>query len=279
MAELVGCFAASHGPLIARDWDKLPGARRAEFAAAFGELGRRFTLARPDILVEIAPDHWTNFFLDNLPAICIGVGEEHEGPREPFLRNFPHRSIPGDPGFARHLVETALAEDFEPSISHRLSLDHGFCIPLLRMGLERLPRIVPITVNDLEPPMMSIRRCLAWGRLLAQAIAAYPGGERIAVLATGGLSHSIGEPTMGAIDEPFDHECIRLFRAGDDAALAGYLEGALLRTGNGAHEVRNWVIAHAAAGSRGFDLIEYRPVPEVYVGCAYASWQPAARAA
>ena len=81
---------------------------------------------------------------------------------------------------------------------------------------------------------------------------------------------------MGAIDEPFDHECIRLFGAGDDKALTDYLERELPRTGNGGHEVRNWVIAHGAAGSRGFELIAYEPVPEVYVGCGYAAWKVAA---
>jgi hypothetical protein len=45
--------------------------------------------------------------------------------------------------------------------------------------------------------------------------------------------------------------------------------------GNGTHEVRNWVIAHAAAGNHGFDLIDYRNMPEVYVGCGWASWSAA----
>jgi len=227
---------------------------------------------RPDVLIEIAPDHWVNFFLDNLPSICVGVGAAHDGPPEPFLQDFPHKHIAGHPGLGRHIVETALRHDFEPSLSHHLTLDHGFCIPLLRMELAHLPPIVPIAVNGIEPPMMSIRRCLAWGRLLRQAIDSYPENLRVAVMATGGLSHSIGEPGMGSIDEPFDHECLGLFAAGDDDRLAAWLEAALPRTGNGAHEVRNWVIAHAAAGSRGFDLIDYLPVPEVYVGCAYATW-------
>ena len=276
MASLVGVFAASHGPLIARDWQTMPENRRQHFRATFGEMGRRFEAARPDLLIEIAPDHWSNFFLDNLPSVCIGVGAMHEGPPEPFLKDFPWKQIPGHPGFGMHLLETALREDFEPSLSHHLTLDHGFCIPLLRMELKRLPAIVPITVNGIEPPMMSIRRCLAWGRLLRQAIDSYAEPLRVAILATGGLSHSIGEPTMGAIDEPFDHECIRLFGAGDDRALTEYLERELPRTGNGGHEVRNWVIAHGAAGSRGFELIAYEPVPEVYVGCGYASWRVAA---
>lgn len=276
MASLVGVFAASHGPLIARDWATMPDHRREHFRTTFRALGQRFEAARPDVLIEIAPDHWSNFFLDNLPTICIGVGETHDGPPEPFLADFPWKTIPGHPRFGRHLVETALAQDFEPSFSHRLRLDHGFCIPLLRMELKTLPAIVPIMVNGIEPPMMSIRRCLAWGRLLRQAIQSYDEPVRVAILATGGLSHSIGERTMGAIDEPFDHACLDLFAKGDDRALADYLERELPRTGNGGHEVRNWVIAHAAAGSRGFELIAYEPVPEVYVGCGYASWRMAA---
>jgi aromatic ring-opening dioxygenase catalytic subunit (LigB family) len=278
MASLVGCFAASHGPLIARNWRTMPEQRREHFRTRFRELGRRLEATRPDVLIEIAPDHWSNFFLNNLPNICIGVGETHDGPPEPFLRDFPYKTIAGHPGLAGHILATALKDDFEPSLSHHLVLDHGFCIPLLRMELARLPAIVPVTVNGLEPPMISIRRCLAWGRLLARAVASYPQGLRVAILASGGLSHSIGEPTMGAIDEAFDHECLRLFDGGDDDQLADYLETELPRTGNGAHEVRNWVIAHGAAGSRGFELIDYEPVPEVYVGCGYAVWRTEAAA-
>jgi hypothetical protein len=31
-------------------------------------------------------------------------------------------------------------------------------------------------------------------------------------------------------------------------------------------------VAHAAAGSRGFELIDYFPSPETLVGVAFASW-------
>ncbi|HZT50909.1 MAG TPA: hypothetical protein VFA22_03200 [Stellaceae bacterium] len=275
MGSLVGVFAASHGPLIARDWQTMPARRREHFKTRFGEMGRRFTACGPDVLIEIAPDHWSNFFLDNLPSVCIGVGETHEGPAEPFLKDFPHKHLVGHPRFAMHLLETALKQDFEPSFSHHLKLDHGFCIPLWRMELARLPAIVPMTINDLEPPMPSIRRCLAWGRLIARAIASYPEPLRVAILATGGLSHSIGEATMGALDEAFDHEFLRLLQSGTDQQLIDYLEDILPRIGNGAHEVRNWVVAHGAAGSRGFDLIDYEPVPEIYVGCGYAAWDVA----
>jgi Catalytic LigB subunit of aromatic ring-opening dioxygenase len=273
MAELVGAFAASHAPLVARDWDKLPAEARAGLAAAYDKVGARLKRAKPDVVVEISPDHWCNFFLDNLPAICIGVGAEHDGPPEPFMRRvFPHDTMRGHAGLGRHIAETALHHDFEPALSHRLRLDHGSCIPLWRMGLDPPPPIVPVLVNGIEPPMPSVARCLAWGRLIAEAVQSYPEKIRVAVLATGGLSHSIGEPTMGAIDAEFDTECIRLFGHGEAQPLVDYLEAALPNTGNGGHELRNWVIAHGAAGGKGFKLLDYLPVPEVYVGCAFAAW-------
>jgi aromatic ring-opening dioxygenase catalytic subunit (LigB family) len=171
-----------------------------------------------------------------------------------------------------HIARSALDQGFEPSLSHRLKLDHGFCIPLWRMGLEPLPRIVPIIVNSIEPPLPSVRRCYEWGALLARAIRAYPEDIRVAILASGGLSHSIGEPTMGAIDEPFDIECIERLK-GSPAKLHAFLEEKLPQTGNGAEEVRNWLVAHGAAGGRGFELIDYLPVPTVIVGCAFGAWR------
>ena len=76
MADLVGAFAASHGPIIARDWETMPRDHRDRLAAGFDEIGRRLKACRPDLLVVISPDHWVNFFISNLPAVCIGIGDE-----------------------------------------------------------------------------------------------------------------------------------------------------------------------------------------------------------
>jgi aromatic ring-opening dioxygenase catalytic subunit (LigB family) len=272
MAELVGAFAASHGPLIIREWQRVPAEQQARMAAGFGELGKRLAAARPDVLVIVAPDHWSNFFLDNVPSVCIGVGEAHDGPPEPWMKGFPHTAIAGHAELGMHIAATAMREGFEPSLSHRLKLDHGFCIPLWRMGLARLPRIVPIVVNAIEPPMPSLGRCYQWGFLLRQSIEEFPAALRVAILGTGGLSHSIGEPTMGAIYEDFDRETIRRF-SGTPEGLVEYLKQELPTHGNGSEEVRSWLVAHGAAGGRGFELVDYLPVPAVIVGCGFASWR------
>ena len=66
MANLVGAFAASHGPIIARDWETMATDHRDRLAAGFDELGRRLKSCRPDLLVVISPDHWVNFLHQQL---------------------------------------------------------------------------------------------------------------------------------------------------------------------------------------------------------------------
>src|SRR6266702_3699758 len=125
MAELVGVFASSHAPLIIRGWKDVRPANQQDLTRALTELGRRIRAARPDVLVEIAPDHWVNFFIDNLPGICVGMGEVHEGPAEPWMKECPFKTIAGHPKLANHVLQTALERDFEPYVSHHLTLAHG----------------------------------------------------------------------------------------------------------------------------------------------------------
>jgi aromatic ring-opening dioxygenase catalytic subunit (LigB family) len=271
VAEFAGAFASSHGPLLVREWEAIPADQRERLTKVFRELGKRVRAARPDVLVVVSPDHWSNFFLDNYPAVCIGVGAANEGPPEPWMKAFPHRELAGHAQFASHLAGEALKAGFEPAVSHRLKLDHGSCIPLWRMELERFPALVPMLVNSIEPPMPSLARCVAWGQLVRSAIDSYPGSLRVGILATGGLSHSIGEKTMGAIHEDFDRETIRRFSASQQSLLE-YLEAQLPSRGNGSEEVRNWLVAHGAARGRGFELLDYLPVPAVLVGCGFAAW-------
>jgi len=138
--------------------------------------------------------------------------------------------------------------------------------------LRSLPAVVPIIVNCIEPPLPSFQRCYQWGQLIASAAASYAGNLRVAVLGTGGLSHSIGEPTMGNIDEVFDRTCLERLAGGDVPELCEYLNTAGGAAGNGAAEVRNWMVAHGAAGGKGFELLYYRAIPQWYVGTGIASW-------
>ncbi|MGY9019367.1 MAG: DODA-type extradiol aromatic ring-opening family dioxygenase [Alphaproteobacteria bacterium] len=277
MAKLVGSFAAGHAPNVARLWDTMSGESREWLTSHYDEMGRRLKALEPDVLIIHSTDHWVNFFLDNMPAFCVGIGAEHGGPPEPFMKPvFPHDALAGHADLGRHIVEYALEADFDPSYSMQLKLDHGMCVPVWRMELDPMPAIVPVFMNLVEKPFPTPKRCLAWGHMLRDAIEAYPEDLRVAVLGTGGLSHSIGETTMGWVDEPFDHACIELFKSASDEKFAADLTEMLEKTGNGGAELRAWIVAHAVAGSQGFDLIGYAPMPDMLIGCGVAEWTVAA---
>jgi aromatic ring-opening dioxygenase catalytic subunit (LigB family) len=271
MAELVGIFAASHAPRVIRE-DVLTSTTHVRLRRAFKVIAQSMRALKPDVLVVIAPDHWVNFYLDNFPTITIGVGVQHGRPPEALMADFPHAELPGHAALGSFIVEKALRSGFEPSISHHLKLDHGICVPLWLLELEPLPATVPILFNAVQAPMMAFERCLDWGALLADAIAAFPQRLRVAVLATGGLSHWIGVPEMGQINDVFDQTCLEKFALGDSRQLISFLNDNIELAGNGAHEIRSWVMAHGSARNCKFELIDYLPVPEVYVGCGFASW-------
>ena len=274
MADFVGSFAAGHGPNIAREWTRLETEKKQWITDSYEELSKRIHAAAPDVLLVQSNDHWVNFFLDNMPAFCIGIGDEHDGPPEPFMKpHFAHTTWPGHSALARHLLDCAMDSDFDPAYTQRVSLDHGICVPLWLTQIGPDIPIVPLFINLMEKPFPRTMRCIRWGQMIREAVESFPGDLRVALLGTGGLSHSIGETTMGWIDEPFDHACIDMFRNATDEDFATRLETMLESTGNGGAELRNWLIAHAAAGSHGFDLIDYRPVPEILIGCALAEWR------
>ena len=272
MAEITGIFAASHAPPIIRSWNTIE--RNSGLPRAFADLGSRIAAARPDAIVVIGADHWANFFLENMPAICIGVGDEHGGPPEQWLADYPHRNMAGHPDLAMHIATCVFSHAFEPSLSYRLKLDHAFCVPLWKAGLDPLPPIVPIIVNALQAPLPTMARCLEFGAILADAIETMPQSLRVVILASGGLSHSVGEPGMGRIDEAFDRETMALLADGDPSRLLAYLtDERLAQAGNGAAETRFWIAAHGAARMQGFESIHYEAVAETYTGCGFAEWR------
>ena len=73
----------------------------------------------------LSGEHFTNFFLDNLPQIVIGLGEGHQGPLEKWLK-IPKVIVPGEPALARHIMDRTVAAGFQPALSHKMKADHGF---------------------------------------------------------------------------------------------------------------------------------------------------------
>lgn len=271
MADLVGVFAASHTPVMLNFPDAVEVADRNAVYDEFKKLGAALASTEPQAVIVISDDHLHNFFLDNLPAFCIGAADSYASPAEHWLAVDRH-ALRGDSYLSAHLLGEALEAGFDPAFSMQLTLDHGVLTPLVLAGLSRRVAIVPILVNCVQPPLPTMWRCLQWGRFLAASIRAYRGCERVAILATGGISHDVATPRMGMINEAFDRKFLRLLQSNDDEQLIRFATDHVNEAGNGAEEIRNWLMAHGAAAGGRFELQFYRPLHKWYTGIGMARW-------
>jgi aromatic ring-opening dioxygenase catalytic subunit (LigB family) len=134
------------------------------------------------------------------------------------------------------------------------------------MDDEKLP-FVPVFVNDYwSPNQVSPARCYAFGRALRHAIDTFPAELRVAVVATGGLSHFV-------TNEELDRHVLDALCAGDADALTA-LPAARLNSGNS--EIRNWIALAAACEDKAVTPEAYIPVYRTAAGTgcglAFATW-------
>jgi aromatic ring-opening dioxygenase catalytic subunit (LigB family) len=272
MAELAGIYAASHTPVMLNFPDAIPTEDREAIFTAFRELGRRLAATRPDVVIVISDDHVHNFFFNNFPAFCIGAAASYNAPVEHWLKADKQR-LRGDAALGAHLLGEALEHGFDPSFSLDLTLDHGSLTPLILAGLTPEITIVPLLVNCVQPPLPTMKRSVEWGRFLRKAIRSYNGCERVAILATGGISHDIATPRMGMVNEAFDREFLVNLANGDTNALVQHATDHVHEAGNGAEEIRTWIMAHGAAEGAEFVPLYYQAVSKWYTGIGLAEWK------
>jgi len=274
VAEIVGIFAASHTPVMLQFPEAIAAGEREEVYSAFKRLGRQIAEAKPQAIVVFSDDHIHNFFLDNFPAICIGAADRYPTPAEHWLKA-EKRVLKGDAGLGAYILSSALEGGFDPSFSMELTLDHGVLTPLELAGVAGEIPVVPVLFNCVQPPMPPMRRCQAFGAWLGGALRAYRGLERIAVLATGGISHDLATPRMGMVNEDFDREFLRLLEAADAEGAARFATDHVHEAGNGAEEIRMWLAAMGCARGQRFRTRYYRAVRDWYTGIAIGEWSVA----
>jgi aromatic ring-opening dioxygenase catalytic subunit (LigB family) len=260
MAQVTMVWASAHAPMMLAARDAAPIDQRERFFGALADVRRQIRERRLDVVVVCSNEHFTNFFLDNFPAWCVGVGEQHFGPVERWL-GVEQGYVPGHPALASHLLSACVTQGFEPSFSHELMLDHGIVTVYREADPSAELPLVPIIMNCAVRPMPTLRRCLEFGAALRRAIESFPTDLRVGVLGAGGLSHSVGTPDVGRIDEDFDRWFLERLARGDLDALCDIPDDELELAGNGTHEVRAWLAAAGAAGATGrATILAYEPV-------------------
>ncbi|HEX9259971.1 MAG TPA: hypothetical protein VF855_10580 [Acidimicrobiales bacterium] len=259
MADICVSLCASHAPMMVAAPESAPAAPRGAWFEAMAEMRTLVRGSGADVVVVVSNEHFTNFFLDAFPAVCFGVGDDHEGPVEPWL-GIPRRSVPGHPALAMHLTRSVMTAGFDPAVAHRLRLDHGFMTVLHQVDPAGALPVVPIIQNCAIDPMPSLARCYALGQALGAAIAAYPDDLHVALVGAGGLSHAVGTPEVGDIDAEFDRWFLSHLERGDVAPVLDLPDDELALAGNGAHEIRSWLTVAGAAAPARARVLAYEPI-------------------
>ena len=250
MARIIGGIAASHTPTIgfAYDRNKRDDPVWAPIFENFAPLAAWLAENRPDVLLMIYNDHVTSFFFDHYSAFVLGVGPEwHVADEGGGMRDLP--PVKGHPQLASHIGHSLMADEFDMSFFQHRALDHGCFSPLSVLcphDPEWPVSIVPLQMGVLQFPIPTARRFYKLGQALRRAIESYPENLRVAIVATGGLSHQVHGERAGFNNPTWDNRFLDLFeRDPEQLAAMTIAEYAELGGFEGA-EVVMWLTMRGA---------------------------------
>lgn len=257
---------------------------RQRIERAFAALRERLVQARPDVLYVIASDEGQVFTSVQTPQLCTFLVDEIWGSMglpglgEPAaddmvrlkcareLASFVHREL------VLREFDLSYSQSFVPLGQPEYGLSPAFVAPVRALfpGLD-IP-VVAFHLNVHVSPAPSGHRCFQLGQAFAEVLGERD--ERIALLASGGLSHDHFRDRAGWIDEPLDQWVLDQLRRGKAAALTRMfdLDSDTLR--GGAAHVRLWTLVAAACESRQAkaEIIDYIPSYTAATGLGFAYW-------
>ena len=275
MAEIVAAMAMTHSPGLTGWFDRASAEYQQLALTATAEMRRRLEAARPDTLVMFSNDHLLNWPINNIPEYTVGIADEHVGPADWFDEwlGMEKYRVPGDPGLARFLVNEGARRGLSLAYLREMQFDDGISVPTHYLNPDARFRLVPVTMNCNVPPIPTPARAYDVGRRLGEVLRAYPAPTRIAVIATGGLSHEPGGPRYFWVDEEFDRWFLDLLKAGDHARLLRdcTLERMEAAGSGGTAELLAWIAVLAM--TRGpADVLAYMPAIAWRSGTGMVTW-------
>ncbi len=267
-------------------------ARRERFIQcrhALEALGKKFDEVSPDAVVILGNDQREFFNPGLTPAITVYRGPQisnvqhlHEDApglniAEPGNSPAEGATYPGATTLADHIITSLGDEDFDvaqsdvtPSGAPRGGIPHAYGFFYHTILQDKTPPSVPIILNVHFPHNTPrLRRCLALGRALYRAIKSFNGFGRVALMASGGLTHFV-------IDEDLDRMVMAAMQTGDEETLAKLPEN-LFKVGTA--EIKNWypVISAMNAAGLGYHQVDYVPCYRSEAGTGngmcFAYWQ------
>lgn len=252
--------------------------------AGFAALRDQLETVRPDVVLIVGDDQNEVFGAAFNPTLAVFCGSEVSGTTSIGSFGDPtqnHVTWKCRADLAQHLAAELTRRGFDPAVMTELrplskperGLGHAFTRVANVVGLNDLgSAIVPVFLNAYHPPLPSAKRCFEMGRAIREIADARP--ERIAIYASGGLSHDPGGPRAGWIDEPLDNWVLSCISEGRSEELAGLFtfDSAALRGGTG--EIRSWIVVAGAFGDSAGEVVDYIPLHHSVTGLAFAHWRP-----
>jgi len=248
-------------------------ARQNVARAAIKQVAQTLAHAKVDTLVVLGDDQNESYKEDCRPAFAIYYGDTIRNSNEQhdeYRKRFPEWYVQNRQGFfedkgprdypvhgklAVHLIESLMDSGFDLGASQRLpeGEGEGHAIAYVHrrvMDANAPVAAVPIFLNTYFPPNQPRpSRCYAFGQALRKAIEAFPGNEKVGVLASGGLSHFL-------VDEDFDRAILKAC-ADKDAKFLQTLPRNKLNAGSS--EILNWVAVAGAVEHLDLNWFEYVP--------------------
>jgi 2'-aminobiphenyl-2,3-diol 1,2-dioxygenase, large subunit len=260
MSRVVGAFTTSHILMAPNGVEE----RANRVFEGMAQVGKKVQAAKPDLLVIISGDHMYNINMAMQVPICVGVADRWTPFGDMDIEKVP---FPGHRAFAEHFVTHAASKGYDIAKSEELQPDHGIALPRTFADPQRKIPVVPVLININMTPLPSPKRIYQLGKVLKEAIEAFPGDLRIAVLGTGGLSHWLFMPRMGEIAVDFDKMCLSEIAAGHAEKLANLPAQEIVdKSGNGGIELVIWLMAAATVEGKKGEQVYYEPMPEWLTG-------------
>lgn len=250
---------------------------------AVKDLGDALREAKPDVVVVVGDDQHEQFHDDHMPTFAIYHGKSlpvvtHTGRNPAAWKDAEEHgwaaSAPEyetDPALAEHLIRALNAAEFDIARCNKLrpeiGVGHAFSFLYRRVLPGSKIPMVPVMVNTYFPPNQPTpKRCYDFGRAVRQAIETWDSPKRVAVMASGGLSHVV-------IDEEIDQMTIDgLKKKKPDLLFRLPRE----RLWGGTSEILNWVVLAGAMEDRDLKYLEYvttyRSPAATGCGMGFAYW-------
>jgi hypothetical protein len=265
-------------------------ARHAACRKAINTLAQVFHEVKADVAVIVGNDQKEIFRESTTPALSVFWGDKivNTMMSDERIASLPPgiavsvpgyippggATYPGAPDLGRHIIQALTLDGFDVTALTELPHDetpHAFGFVYRQIMLDQAIPSVPIILNTFYPPNQpTVQRCSSYGCSLVKAIQSWETDARVALIASGGLTHFV-------IDEDVDRTVFDAMREGNIEKIEELGEAVFQ---SGTSEVKNWIPVAAAMAVLGykFTAVDYVPCYRSEAGTGNAMgfvyWRP-----